>query len=315
MRKKYIVRKECEGCSIREFLLKEIHLSQKQMRTLKFRENGILRNSQRAYVKDVLSEGDVIELAIDDGARSSCHLIPLKGEINILYEDTDVICLWKKTGMVVHPSGGHYQDSLSNLLQAYLLEKGERLVIRSIGRIDSDTEGVVVFAKNKIAAARLWKQLENGKMKKEYLALCEGDFSNEEFEKEQTIRLSIGSLRETNQKEITLNTMQEMCNYKMCISQGGKNAVTHYQAIGRYETGTLVKFWLETGRTHQIRVHMSYLKHPLVGDPIYGSGELGKDHTLLCAWKVHFFQPFTGNLIECQSDIPFLPNVSKVHPK
>lgn len=163
--------------------------------------------------------------------------------------------------MVTHPSGSHYQDSISNLLAAYFREKNETTRIRSIGRLDKETSGILLFARNQVAAARLQKQREEGKLQKKYLALAEGDLS------------------EANDsvfwKEIAIPLAPDPENpMKMTISPdgllpGSRNAVTYYKNIKNFGNATLVELQLETGRTHQIRVHMSGIGHPLLGDTMY----------------------------------------------
>lgn len=289
------------GMTVGKYLKNELKLTEAQIRSLKFRERGICVNDVRARVTEVLRSGDKLRLMKADADEESSCVEAVKFPLSILYEDEDLICVWKPWGMVVHPSPGHYRDSLSNYLAAYFSEKQERVRIRSIGRLDGDTSGIVVFAKNKVAAQRLWKQREQGIFSKEYLALCEGGFGEKEFEREQKIDAPMDWEKESFRK--------------MQVCPDGKWAVTYYQAVKEYASGgmTLVRLRLESGRTHQIRVHMAHLGHPLVGDPIYGNGISHMTHAHLCAWKVRFCQPFTQKEIvlsarlEDGRNIPSLP--------
>lgn len=255
-----------------------------QIRSMKFRENGICVNGIRARVTQMLCAGDVLTLRLEDGAAASERLVSVRYPLEILREDDDVLCVWKPAGMVVHPAHGHYRDTLVNYLHHYFREKGETVQMRGIGRLDADTSGVMVFAKNKVAAQRLWRQRREGIFQKEYLALCEGEFPREAYCREQKLEAAVAPA--PGEKN------------KMCVNMQGKTAVTYYRALKTNADGqTLVLLRLETGRTHQIRVHMAHLGHPLVGDPVYGNGT-AQTHAQLCAWKVRFAQPFTGEPIE-----------------
>lgn len=279
------IKKEDAGKTAGIFLKDSLGLSKAQISSLKFREKGICLNGCKVRVTEKMAEGDVLEICVEEERtdRVSAHLEACEHPIDILYEDTDVICVWKPAGMVVHPAGGHYRDSMANYLKAYFQKQGQQVQMRSIGRLDLDTSGILVFAKNRMAAAKLWEQRNAGIFTKEYLALCEGEFSQEEFEKEHVISLPL--------------EREEDSAYKMCVSVHGKQAVTYYRALYRTPRHTLVRLHLQTGRMHQIRVHMSAIGHPLVGDSLYGNGISGQTFARLCAWKCEFIQPFTGECI------------------
>lgn len=312
------------GCTAGDFLKRKMKLSAAQISSLKFRENGICVNGKRVRVTEILREGDRMELQMEDKTCSLGHLIPVERPLKILYEDGDMVCVWKEAGTVLHPAHGHYNDTLINYLQAYFMGKGEQVQMRSIGRLDRDTSGIVVFAKNKIAAARLWEQRQSGVFRKEYVALCEGEFPTEAYEREQTINAPVGKVPGQKNK---------MCAAVPSAAPSSADAlhcaVTHYRAVSKghsdfavamrifsdkciphekeiqYSGGcavgpgqtTLVRLHLETGRTHQIRVHMAYIGHPLVGDAVYGHGTAGQTYAKLCAWRAQLVQPFTGEKI------------------
>ena len=136
--------------------------------------SGIRVNSNRARVTHELKAGDKVEVKLEEAHTGSSQLVPGKGIPDILYEDEDLLCVNKPAGLVVHPSHGHYADSLSNMLAFYFREKGVQARVRSVGRLDKDTSGIVVFALNQAAAGRLAKQKQQGAFEKEYLALVEG---------------------------------------------------------------------------------------------------------------------------------------------
>jgi len=279
------------GKTIRDYL-KNCGFSEAQIRRMKFRENGICLNGRRSRVTAVLKAGDRLELLADGGESISSHLVSASAMPEILYEDEDVIVVNKPAGVPVHPSHGHYGDTLANRLAAYFRQTGGEVSVRSIGRLDKETSGIVLFAKNRIAAARLSRQREAGKLRKQYLALCywEGERAAEGW---HTIAKPIAPL--------------EGSLMKMCAHPEGKPAVTHYRAEKYFGNMALLRLWLETGRTHQIRVHMAEEDHPLVGDRLYGEKEkagMKISRAALHAETLTFFQPFTGEELSIHARLP-----------
>lgn len=362
------IEEDCAGMSLEQYLLQYLKFTKSQIRSMKFRPEGLMVNGQRARVTQILRAKDELAVKLEDEKEASVHLVPTEGKLEILYEDADLIALWKESGLVVHPSHGHYQDTLSNRLHGYFQRKGEQVTIRSIGRLDRDTSGIVVFAKNQVAAARLWKQKEEGIFWKEYLAVCEGLISQRSVGCSQ--EAGLGKTASCSQ-EADWHTIhapigrQDGALMKMCVRQDGVPAVTHYQVIRRISSAvpfcqlpcretdsevpscqlpcreisseipasqsicqdpgsmlhrvqtpgqdrayTLVRVRIETGRTHQIRVHMASIGHPLAGDILYNPAcredndndkkcpISGRNQNLqLCAWRAELQQPFTGERI------------------
>ena len=211
--------------------------------------------------------------------------------LNILYEDNDVIVVNKEQGMVVHPAPGNYNGTLVNALLFHCKDlSGINGIIRPgiVHRIDKDTSGILVVAKNDEAHNKLSEQLKNHSMKREYYALIEGRLKNDSG----TINKPIGR----NKKD----------RLKMGIVEDGKLAVTHYEVLERYNGYTLIKCILETGRTHQIRVHMSSIGFPLVGDPLYGfkRQKFKLDGQMLHAKTLGFIHPETNEYMEFNSELP-----------
>ena len=164
------------GYSVEKYLTGRCGFTKTQVRRLKFRKHGMQVNGMQVRSTYLLSEGEVLSVCLDDSAAES-HEMEASGTVpEILYGDADVIAVWKPAGEVVHPSHGHYQDTLANRLQSYFQGRGEHVTIRSIGRLDADTAGILIFAKNQFAAQRLWRQRENGQFHKTYAAWCEGVF-------------------------------------------------------------------------------------------------------------------------------------------
>ena len=283
---------EDAGRSVENYLTKRLGFTKTQVRRLKFRAHGMQVNGVQVRSTYVLSEGDVLAVCLEDSAAGIHEMeASASGTLpDILYEDADVIAVWKPSGEVVHPAHGHYQDTLANRLQAYFQGRGEMATIRSIGRLDADTAGILIFAKNQFAAQRLWKQREMGQFHKTYAAWCEGVFAQEASLEEQSIGAPIGAMPGELQK--------------MCVTEDGRPAKTYYQVQIQRDTEALLFLRLATGRTHQIRVHMAWMGHPLIGDPLYGTGIPGKTRASLVAWRAEFRQPMTGERIVVLRD-PF----------
>ena len=283
---RYQIKKEEEGLTVREYLNKKVKLSNHQISSLKFRADGIVVNGRTRRVTCVLQEGDLLQIGLKEAGNS--YLLPgeFKEPPEILYEDEDMLIVNKVRGMVCHPSPGHYADSLANQVAFYAQSKKEDWTIRLIGRLDSDTSGVLLFAKNSETAALLTKQREEGEMKKSYLALCKGVIEEE-----------------YGQVEIPISRDENRLG-KMIPNPNGKSAKTFYQVLEREEESCLLDIKIEHGRTHQIRVHMAYAGHPLIGDPFYGDGIEGRDHTLLHAYTLSFVHPFSEKRIEIKAPIP-----------
>lgn len=250
-KKLYNIEKTEEGMQIQKYL-REAGFSKAQIRSMKFMEGGICLNGQRARVTVLLKAGDVLEVLPGTKEGGSSHLLSFEKMPEILYEDEDVIAVNKPAGIAVHPSHGHYLDTLSNQLAYYFRMSGQRVEVHSIGRLDLETSGIVLFAKHRAAAARLSAQRETGVLQKQYLAICSGRFEQKSGCKRGAIAPVPGSLM------------------KMCVSESGKRAVTYFEVEKQYAHAALVRLELKTGRTHQIRVHMADAGHPLLGDRLYG---------------------------------------------
>lgn len=213
-------------------------------------------------------------------------------DLNIVYEDSDVIVINKPKNMVVHPAPGNYTGTLVNGLLYHCKDlSGINGVIRPgiVHRIDKDTTGILVIAKNDEAHNSLAKQFKDHSIKREYYALVEGRFSKESG----TIDKPLGR----NKKD----------RLKMDIVEGGRRAITHYEVLEQYDKGvSLIKCTLETGRTHQIRVHMASIGHPLVGDQVYGykKQKFKVEGQALHAKTLGFIHPSRGEYIEFSSDLP-----------
>ena len=236
-----------------------------------------------------VKEEDQIELIIPEPVE-----LEIKGEdipLNILYEDNDVLVVDKPQGMVVHPAAGNYNGTLVNAILNHCEDlSGINGVIRPgiVHRIDKDTAGVLVIAKNDAAHNKLSEQLKDHSMTRVYIALVEGIIK----EKEGTIDAPLG--RHPVERK------------KIAVLKGGRHAVTHFKVMEAFKNNTLVECRLETGRTHQIRVHMAHIGHPLVGDPVYGykKQKFKLEGQLLHAKVLGFIHPTSGEYMEFESPLP-----------
>ena len=255
-------------------------------------ESGaVVVNGKPANKKLKLSAGDSIVVRIPDPVpyEAKAENIPL----DIVYEDSDLLVVNKPKGMVVHPAAGNYEGTLVNAL---LYHCGDSLsgingVLRPgiVHRIDKDTSGLLIVAKNDISHKHLAEQIKAHSFTREYEAVVFGQLKDDEG----TVNAPIGR--------------HPIDRKKMCITQkNSKKAVTHYQVICRYKGYTHIRCILETGRTHQIRVHMASLGHPVSGDPVYGvkNEKVGFTGQCLHARKIGFIHPSTGAYLEFQSDLP-----------
>lgn len=286
----YVVQGDDLPCTV-EFLLKcRIGLSKAQIKSAKFRPLGICVNGLQVRITDRVQTGSVLEVLLECEEDYGQKMEATFGVLDILYEDEDLIVINKAAGVAVHPAHGHYKDTLANHLLYYFEQQKKKVTIRAVGRLDKDTSGIVIFAKNKVAAARIRENFS-----KEYIALVWGHLK----EKCGCIELPMAK------KAGELNKME--------ISKNGNFARTHYQVLQEYETCSLVRLWLDTGRTHQIRVHMAALGHPLVGDPIYGdkaeSDSINGRKNLISRAALHckrmeLIQPFTGERVCIEAPLP-----------
>lgn len=265
------------------------------------------QDMSRSYIQGIIENGGAkvnnnhkksnYKLRINDEVRfyipenRELDVAAEKIKLDILYEDSDVIVVDKPQGMVVHPAPGNYTGTLVNALLYHCKDlSGINGVNRPgiVHRIDKDTSGVLVVAKNDRAHKFLAEQLKEHTMTRVYLALVEGIVKNDEG----TVDAPLGR--------------HPVERIKISVIESGRNAVTHYRVIERFKNNTLIECILETGRTHQIRVHMAHLGHPLVGDAVYGykKQRFNLRGQMLHAKKLGFIHPSSGKYMEFESDIP-----------
>lgn len=264
----------------------EPEITRSQLKNL-INDGHVTVNGQAVKPKYKVQAGDKISLVKPE--PQSLELTPENIPLDIVYEDDDVIVVNKPQGMVVHPAPGHPDHTLVNALLYHSPLSTINGTFRPgiVHRIDKDTSGLLMVAKNDLAHQSLAEQLRNKTNKREYLALVYGQIK----EDEGTIDAPLGRNPQDRKKQ--------------AVVKGGRHAVTHFKVIKRYDNFTLVKCILETGRTHQIRVHMKYIGHPLVGDPLYGPRKMiGKNGQFLHAALLGFKHPRTGKEMVFEAPLP-----------
>lgn len=253
-------------------------------------DGNILVNGKNAKVSYKIQENDKISVEIPEPKQ-----IELKAQnipIEIIYEDSDIIVVNKPKGMVVHPANGNSDGTLVNAIMAICKDSlsgiGGEIRPGIVHRIDKDTSGLLIVAKNDNAHVKMSEQIKNHEVKKKYIALVRGVFK----ENEATIDMPIG--RSTSDRK------------KMAVNKNGKNAITHIKVLKRFDKYTLLKVNIETGRTHQIRVHLSHIGYPIVGDYTYSNGKNEFDVIGQClhAQKLEFKHPITQKDMCLEAELP-----------
>lgn len=278
------VEEEYEELKIRDYLKQYCDLSGRFIRGAG-KGNRIKVNGEVVRLNYIVKKGDEVKIKVTK--EESQNIEPEKMDIDVIYEDMDVIVVNKRPGMVVHPTKSHPTGTLSNGLIYYFREKGEKCIVRLVNRLDMDTSGLVIIAKNQYAHMALSRDMQANKLEKGYLAICHGNSEN----KKGTINEPIG--------RPTLDSI------KREVMEEGQKSITHYNVIESYNEGELVELKLETGRTHQIRVHLSHLGHPIYGDILYGREEKEFiNRQALHAYKLIFPHPKTGEEISLDCEMP-----------
>ena len=288
--KQFIVEKEYKNMRLDKLIAnKYSDLSrtniQKLIENNKIKVNG---KAQKASYK--VSEND--EIKIEETQAKTIDLKPQNIPLDIIYEDSDIIVINKQKGLVVHPANGNPDGTLVNAIMAICKDSlsgiGGEIRPGIVHRLDKDTSGLIIVAKNDKSHINLSEQIKNREVKKTYIALVRGVIK----EDEATINMPIA--RSTKDRK------------KMAVSKDGKNAITHFKVLKRYDKYTLVEVKIETGRTHQIRVHMSQIGYPIVGDMVYSNGKnpFGVVGQMLHSAKLTFKHPTTNKEMNLEAPLP-----------
>ena len=266
-----------EGEEVLTLLRREMGVSTSLLRRLKVTEDGILLDGERVTVRRRVAPGQLLSIRREPDSGREKRVPAQAGPLDIVYEDGDLLLINKPAGLPVHPSPGHFDgDTVGNRVVFYLAQSQREPTFRAINRLDRGTSGLMTAAKNQLAAQRLAAALSRGELSRRYHAVVEGTGLPDSG----TIDLPIGR--------------REGWGIARCVREDGQRAVTHFRLLAENNGRSLLELALDTGRTHQIRVHLSHLGHPVCGDFMYGTEIPGMEGFALCSVRAEVPQPTTG---------------------
>ena len=283
----YTTQPEDEGLRIEQVLKKRLSLSSKAIRRAKFLPDGITADGERVFTNYIVKSGQKISFNLEYEEDCSENIVPVKGDLDIVYEDEDLIVINKGRNTPVHPSLGHFDDTLANRLAYYYKEKGENFVFRAVNRLDGNTSGLMIVAKTSHAHKIFMDQLQSRTLKRTYNAVVVGCPPFDEGTVDAPIK------RKCERELLRI------------VAEDGQRAVTHYKVLLKRGDFSLLSLNLDTGRTHQIRVHMAHIGCPVAGDFLYGKEDLNliKGHALHSK-SLRFVHPMTGREMCFDSELP-----------
>ncbi len=284
MQLNYTVKPSNNYKNINDILTNEFHLSARLLSKLILSKN-IYLNNEPADTRLLVKPSDIVSIDLDSNEDNS-NIVPTKIELEIIYEDEWLLVVNKPAGIAVHPSAYHYKDSLSNGIRFYFDSINLKKKIRPINRLDLNTSGLVIFAKCEYIQECLSKQMSQGVFQKDYLCFAKGIFSKNSGSINLPIARKPNSIIER------------------CVSENGQYAITNYQVLKEFKDYSLVKCNLITGRTHQIRVHMSYIGHPLLGDTLYSEASEFVNRQALHCYHLHFIHPINKKSLDLVCPLP-----------
>lgn len=264
--------------------LKRNGYSENYVKNLRKKEGYILLNAKIAHSDFILKQGDILELCKSPNTKSS--VMPCQYDLDIVYEDDDIIIVNKPSGLSTLASKSHYSQNLSGAIVNYMNKKTDNFVVRIVGRLDKDTAGLVVIAKHSLICNKL---SQNSAIKKTYLAIATGKIDE---------RITIDKNIATTKNEFGYN------NLKREISPEGKSAITYVTPIAYDGENTLIKAEIEYGRTHQIRLHLASIGHPLLGDLVYGNASDKISHSALACYRIQLYNELSGKNIDVHIPLP-----------
>lgn len=266
--------------------LKKQGFSGQNLIYLKQHPETVTVNGSCVLLKTKLHCGDLLVIEVSEPPEDS-DIEAVELPLSVVYEDDHILVVDKPSGMSIHPSLNHYRDTLANAVKYYFESKGIPFTYRCINRLDRDTSGLTIIAKHMFSASILYRQMTDREIHREYLAIVEG----EDLPSEGVIDAPIARVGES--------IIEREVNF-----ESGEKAVTHYKVLHQKNGLSLVSLWLETGRTHQIRVHMKYTGHPLIGDFLYNPGNTLLDRQALHSYHLYFNHPITKEAMFLEAPIP-----------
>ena len=279
---------EYDGKSVLYILQNTLGLSGGMIRHLKFLEDGITVGGERVTVRRVLKLGEELVLNTAD-AEAEKPIKPVELPLAIAYEDEDMVIPDKPAFMPTHPSHDHYEDTVANALAFRYKDDGDAFVFRPVNRLDRNTSGLLIIAKCRIAAAKLTRAMQEGRIRKKYVAILDG-----------TLELDGGVIDTYMRRTAESIIVREVCD--KC--EGADRAITEYRVIYRSERYTVVEAEPKTGRTHQLRVHFAHLGAPIVGDDLYGDASEHIDRHALHSHSLTLVQPTSGEPLAVRAPLP-----------
>ncbi len=272
-----------ENSTLKEILLDKLNFSVRSLSKMK-REQSVLVNGKFKKLSSKIEKGDLIEVKIDE---DRANFIPQDLNLDIIYDDFDLIMVNKPPFMVVHPTKSHNENTIANGVTDYIIKKDEKVKIRFVNRLDMNTSGLVIIAKNAYAHHTLSMDMGEDKVEKKYITIVKG-----------LVEKDFGTINEPIYR-------QEEDSIKRVVDERGQQSITHYKVIERLNDATVLEVKLETGRTHQIRVHMSHIGHGIIGDELYGYvNEDLINRQALHAYSLEFEQPRTKEKLKFEAEIP-----------
>lgn len=273
------------GQTVEEILIASLGISGRMIQKLT-RSKGILRNRKASFLGAKVRAGDVVAARI--ASEEDAGLKPVPMELDIVHEDADVLVINKPPFVLVHPTTPEHRNTLAHGIAFHFQQQGLRTKVRPVHRIDRDTSGLVLFAKTAFAHQRLDRQLRERTLEREYLALVHGVLPDD-----------AGSI------DPPIGRDKQQHSQLRVVRAGGEPATTRYRVVERLGRATLVQLALETGRTHQVRVHMAHLGHPVLGDRQYGRQGLSLiKRQALHASRLAFLHPSSGEPVTCEAPLP-----------
>lgn len=281
----YVIAPTDDGLRVEQYLRRKGYSGQ-NLTVLKRMPQSILVNNEHYYMRQILKSGDHLQVRIQEN-QSSAKIPPVCLPLDIIYEDEDLIVINKPAGMPIHPSMNHYTNSMANALAWYYQQQGKPFIFRCCNRLDRDTSGLTVVAKHLVSGNILSAMTHDKTIRREYLAIVRGHIRPESGTIDAPLARKSGTIIE-----------------RIVDPKQGERAVTHYSLVREGNGHSLVSLVLETGRTHQIRIHLKYLGYPLVGDYLYNPDMEYIHRQALHSYRLSFPHPITGEPMEFTAPLP-----------